>query len=468
MRRFTALWAGQLLSLTGTALTSFALAVWLYVDTDSVTHLALNYLMAFVPGIIVSPWAGAIVDRWSRKRVLVLSDTIGILATLSLAALYAAGGLEPWHIYVTTAVRSAMAAFQLPAFGATVAVLVPRHQVSRANGMVLFAQALSQVAAPVTAGFLLTAIDVSGVILLDCATFVVGVGVLAFIRIPSPRAAEVAPGDGGSLLGEARVGWRYILVHPTLRNLMLFYAALNFCVGFVDVLVTPIVIGFGSPAALGVVATVAGIGMVAGSAVMTIWGGPGRPGMSIIGMTAALGVGLCVGASRPQVVPVCVGAFVFMFSAAIINTNTRSIWTTEAAPELQGRVLALQNMVTTSTLSVAYLLAGPVAGVFEPLLTDDGPLAGTAGVLFGTGAGRGMALLLFLIGAVVVLIALAGMFSRTLRSITRPEPADATPDDASFGAAGELTSIGTVQVVEGVPAGNALDEQVDASQLREQ
>jgi MFS transporter, DHA3 family, macrolide efflux protein len=478
MRRFTVLWAGQLLSLTGSALTSFALAVWVYVDTGSVTQLALIYLMAFVPGICVSPWAGAVVDRWSRKRVLVLSDSIGILATLSLAVLYAAGSLEPWHIYVTTAVRSAMAAFQMPAFGATVAVLVRRDQVSRASGMVLFAQAVSQVAAPVMAGFLLTAIDVNGVILVDCATFVVGVGVLAFIRIPAPRAAEQDTPERGSLLSETREGWRYILAHHGLRDLMLFYAALNFCVGFVDVLVTPIVIGFASPAALGVVATVAGVGMVAGSAVMTIWGGPRRPGLSIVGMTAVLGVGLCLGAARPQVAMVCAGAFIFMFSAAIINTNTRAVWATEAAPHLQGRILASQNMVTTSTLSVAYLLAGPVAGgLFEPLLAEDGPLAGSVGVVFGTGAGRGMALLLFLVGAVVVLIAVTGLASPGLRAVTRPEPGADTQDDApaedasvdvSLAEDGELPRVGTVQVVEGVPAGLGLGEQVDARQLREQ
>jgi DHA3 family macrolide efflux protein-like MFS transporter len=428
VRNFVALWTGQLLSLTGSALTSFALAVWVYLETGSVTQLSLNYLLAFLPGVLLSPLAGAIVDRWSRKRVLVLADTAGVLATLALAALFAAGVLEPWHIYVTTAIRSAAAAFQVPAFGATVSVLVPPKRISQANAMVLFAQAVSQLAAPILAGYLLVTIDVSGIILIDCVTFVIGVGILAFIPIPGVTPAAVT-GPRQSLLSESRVGWQYIVRHRGLLHLMVFYAVLNFCVGFVDVLITPIVIGFASAAVLGVVGTVAGSGMVAGSIVMMVWGGPRRLGLSIAAMTGVLGVGLCFGAARPEVATVSLGAFVFMFSAAVINTNTRSIWLTEAPNELQGRVLALQNMVTTATLSVAYLLTGVIANrVFEPLLAGDGHLAGSAGALLGTGPGRGMALMLFTIGVVVILVAVAGLLDPHLRGLrTGTKPEDSVP-----------------------------------------
>ena len=148
MRTFTIIWLGQLVSLTGSGLTGFALGVWVFQRTGSVTQFALIALFTILPGLPLSPIAGALVDRWSRRWVMMLSDAGSGISTLAIALLFVTGKLEIWHIYVATAASSACSAFQWPAYAASVAMLVPKRQLGRANGMVQVSQAVSQAGSP--------------------------------------------------------------------------------------------------------------------------------------------------------------------------------------------------------------------------------------------------------------------------------------------------------------------------------
>lgn len=427
MRAFLVLWAGQFVSLVGSALTSFALGVWVFQETDSVTGLGVVYLLVFLPGILVAPFTGALVDRWDRRRPLLLSACGGIVVTLTIASLHGAGMLRPWHIYVTTAVTSVLTALQLPAFAATVSLLVARTQLGRANGLVLFAQAVSQIVGPLAGGFLIAAAGVRGVLLIDCVTFTVALLCLLSLRIPRPEATAAGSAGSGTLLGETRHSWRYIAQRPGLLHLLLFYALLNFAVGFVDVLITPLVLSFADTEALGTVLAVGGIGMVAGSALMSAWGGPRRRVHGVLGFSLGLGVALCVGALRANLALIGAAAFVFLFSSAVINASSRSIWQAKVEADLQGRVIALENMVATAPLPLAYLCAGPLTDhVFQPLMSPGGSLADSMGGLIGSGPGRGMALLLLLCGLAVVATTALAWLSPRLRRVDDELP-DAVP-----------------------------------------
>ncbi|MFF7338402.1 MFS transporter [Streptomyces sp. NPDC008163] len=427
MRTFLVLWCGQFASLIGSALTSFALGVWVFQQTGSVTGLGLVYLLTFLPGILVAPFTGALVDRWDRRKPLLLSVGGGVACTLVLATLYATDLLQPWHIYVTSAVTSVLTALQLPAFTATVSLLVPRAQLGRANGMVLFAQAVSQIVGPFAGGFLIAAVDLQGVVLVDCLSFALALGCLLTIRLPRPKATLEGSAGSGSLLGETAQSWRYITRRPGLLWLLVFYAVLNFAVGFVDVLITPLVLSFSETGALGTVMAVGGVGMVLGSVLMSVWGGPRRRIHGVLGFSLLLGLALTLGSLRANLVLIAGAAFVFLFCSAVINASSRSIWQTKVEPDMQGRVIALENMVATSSLPVAYLLAGPLTDhLFQPLMNADGALAHNVGALIGTGAGRGMALLLLGCGMTILLTAVAGYLHPRLRQVEEELP-DALP-----------------------------------------
>jgi MFS family permease len=422
MRRFAALCAGYLLSMTGTALTSFALTVWIFLETGSTIQFALSFMLTLLPGILLSPVAGALVDRWSRRAVLLASDAVGIVTTLGLALLFSTGLLEPWHVFITIAIRSGLRAFQVPALNSSVILLAPKEQVGRANGMVLLATAVSQTVAPVLGGVLLLTVELGGVLLIDCATFVVNVVILLLIRIPRPEVTEAGATGKGTLSGEVSQGWRYLSARRGLVALLVFYAALNLSVGFVDVLFTPLVLGMASAAALGMVLSIGGVGLVLGSSAMAVWGGPRRRIHGVAGFAFPLGLFLCLGAVRPSIPLVAVAVFGFMFCSMIIDGTSRSILQVEVEPDMQGRTFAAFNMATNATLFTGYLLAGPIAErVFEPLLREGGSLAGNVGKVLGVGTGRGTAFLVLLLGVAVIVTAAAGYLSPGLRSLQRQE-----------------------------------------------
>ncbi len=426
------LWCGQFVSLVGSALASFALGVYVFQRTGSVTSLGLVYLLVFVPSIVVSPIAGSLVDRWGRRRALLVSNVGAMAVALSLAALLATHTFAVWHVYAAVAASSVLSALQVPAFGSSVPLLVPKRHIGRANGMLLLASSISQVLAPVAAGFLLLVIKIQGIILVDCLSFGFAVLTLLVIRIPQPRredeAAEARP---ATLLGGFAEGWRYVTARRGLVGLLAFFVALNFGVGFVDVLVTPLVLAFASTGALGAVLSLGGVGMVLGSVVLSVWGGPRRRTTGVLGFSFLLGAAIVLGALRPSVPLVAVAAFVFLACSSIINGTYRSIWQTKVEPHLQGRVLALQNMIASSSLPVAYLLAGPLADrVFQPLVGRDHVRSDVLAMVVGNGAGRGFALLLLLMGGFIMVTALCGYLHPRLRHLEDELP-DVIPEVAA-------------------------------------
>jgi MFS family permease len=207
---FLLIWFGQLVSLIGSGLTGFALGVWVYLRTGSATQFALITLCASLPGILTSPLAGVLVDRWDRRLVMLLSDCVSGLCTLAFALLLFSGRLEIWHIYMTTGVSAAFGALHWPAYAAAVTMLVPPGQLGRASGMMQFAQAAARVFSPMVAGGLVGLLDIAGVLLIDLTTFLFALFTLLLVRVPAPSGRADVKGERNSLLKDAAYGWTYI------------------------------------------------------------------------------------------------------------------------------------------------------------------------------------------------------------------------------------------------------------------
>lgn len=414
MNVFILIWFGQLISLIGSGLTGFALGIWVYQHTGSVTDFALISLFTFLPSILLLPIAGAFVDRWNRRWALLAIDCGSGVSTLVIAVLFFTGGLEVWQIYIAVAASSMFSAFRWPAYNAAIAQLVPKQHLSRASGMVQFGQAISQLIAPVLAGVLVTKIQVQGVILIDFATFLFAFVTLLFVRIPKPKTTTESKEEKKSLLHETLYGWTYISTRPGLLGLLIFYSFTNFTLGIVEVLLTPLVLSFASTAVLGTVLSIGGSGMLLGSVVMSVWSGPKRRVYCVLGFTLLQGILLCVGGLRPSVPLIAAAAFVFLFSLPLILASSQAIWFSKVAPEVQGRVFAVQRTIGLSSLPFAYIMAGPLADrVFEPLLAVNGPLAKNIGLIIGVGSGRGIGLLFIVMGIFNLLaVAIAYLYPR--------------------------------------------------------
>jgi MFS family permease len=423
MRVFLLVWFGQLVSVVGSGLTGFALDVWVYQQTGSITQFALAFLFSHLPPLLLSSFAGAIVDRGDRRLWMIISDAAAGLSILALAPLILTGHLQVWHVYITTAIASAFSAFQSPAYEASIPLLVPKQYLSRANGLTHLSETLSMLLPPVLGGLLLVTIHLQGVILVDFITFIFAIAILFSVQFPKVPADASDATEKRSLFADVVYGWQYIIARPGLLGLLLFFAAANFVLAIVCVLLTPLVLSFASPTSLGMVLAIDGIGMLVGTLIISTWKGPSRQINSILGFHL-LG-GLCILATglRASVALIAVAAFLFAMGSPIINSASQFIWQTKVAPSVQGRVFAVERIIVCSLQPLAYILAGPLADrIFEPLMAENGPLAASIGQVIGVGPGRGVGLMFMAMGVLSVITTVAGYQYPRLRFVENELP----------------------------------------------
>ena len=240
---FTLVWIGQLISVLTTQMSGFALSIWIYERTNSATALGLSQVFFITPFLLISPIAGAMVDRYDRKWMMALSDLAAGVATLGVLVLQALGWLEVWHLYAAALLQGLGNAFQWPAYSAAITLMVPKEQLGRANGMMGLVEAGPAVIAPFAAGALLPLIGLTGVLTLDVATFVLAVSALLIVIIPPPPTSAVGAESRGSIWSEAAFGFRYIFARPGLLGLQLVFFTGNLLFGMIGTLAQPFVRG---------------------------------------------------------------------------------------------------------------------------------------------------------------------------------------------------------------------------------
>lgn len=422
MRTFLLVWAGQLVSVTGTALTGFSLQVWIYLETGSVTRLALVGLAYALPAVLLSPFAGVLADRIDRRLAMLGADVLAGLSTLALALLYFTGSLEVWHIYLLSGLGAIGNTLQVPAWMAAISLLVPKKHLGRANGLVMTSEAVSVVVAPAAAGALLVTLGLGAVLLTDAATFAVGVATLAVARFPlHPKAASA---EVPSIFGEMAAGWRYLRERGGLLGLLLIYAGVNFVLAFTNVLVIPLIVSFSSETSAGAVLSAAGLGMLAGSLAVSAWGGPkGRRIAWIMGGIAAAGAAVVVVGLRRSVLLIAAAYVVMSLLLPVVNTASQVVWQVKVPPGMQGRVFSLRRMLAQAASPLAIVLTGPLADrVFEPMFADGGSLSGSVGRVIGTGPGRGIGFMFLLAGLGTALMAALGWLNPRIRHLETEIP----------------------------------------------
>ena len=428
LRAFAVVWAGQLVSLVGSGLTRFALGVWVYDQTGSVTRFALIALFAHLPGLLLAPFAGALVDRWDRRWTMLGADAGAALATAGLAAVLWTGELAIWQVYVFVVVGSLCEAFHWPAYIASSTLVVPKRHLGRAGGMMQLGQALAGTLAPAPAAALLVAVGLRGVLLADLATFALAAASLLLVRIPRPPATGAGPAGRISLFRQALYGWSFIQERRGLLGLLAYFALMNLVLGAAMVLITPLVRSFATIAVWGVVVTVANGGLLTGAVAMSVHGGPRRRIHGVLGVGLLFGLGLALAGLRPDPYLVAGALAIALFAAPVINASSQAIWQSKVPPEIQGRVFAVRRLIAQFTAPVAYLAAGPLADrVFEPLLAPGGSLAGSVGRVLGVGEGRGIGLLFVVLGTLLALISVWGYLQPRVRRVEDELP-DALPD----------------------------------------
>ncbi|NWF69535.1 MAG: MFS transporter [Chloroflexi bacterium] len=419
MRAFLIVWFGQLVSMVGTGMTRFALIVWLWDRTQAAVPMTLMVVFAALPAVVLRLFAGVVVDRWDRRRLMIWGDLLAGLSTVALVLLYAQGSLQVWHVYASALVSGTASTFQSLAYTTTITTLIPKAHYPRASGLISLAHYATTIAAPLLAGLLITVIGVAGVLMIDVATFLFAVGTLLWVRFP-PRARAEHTENG--VWRNALFGFRYIAERPSLLGLLFITTLFTVMESLGYPLIAPLLLARtgGDEALLGLVQAVMGTGGVLGGAALVIWGGPKRRihglliGLLLTGILGdtLMGVG--------QVLPVwlvagfCLEVFIPMLVAA-----NDTIWRSKVPSEAQGRVFATTYLLMDIGEPLATLTGGLlVDSVFEPALRPGGSLAPLFGGLVGTGPGAGMGLVLLLCG---VLSASAGVWGYLFRPVRAVE-----------------------------------------------
>jgi len=418
MRGFTVVWVGQVVSLLGTAMTSFALMIWAWQETGTATALALVAFFAFLPTVIMMPFAGALVDRYDRRLMMIVSDSVAGCMTLVMLALNLWGLLRLWNVYALLVVSGAFQAFQFPSYSAAITMMVRKEDYGRASGMLSTAHDSSQVFAPIAAGMLIGIIGVSGIMAIDVGTFLFAITMVMLVSVPRPPQSEEGRAARKSLLKDATFGFHYIRERRPLLGLLSVFFAFNLMIVFGFIVMQPMILAEtgDDERILGLVMTMGGVGGVAGGVAMSVWGGPRRRvnGILLSMLAVALGGLFVLGLGRELVVW-AVGMFVAAFCIPIANGSSQAIWQSKVPPDVQGRVFSTRALIAFTGIPLSQLVAGPLADVaFEPAMRHaTGPLA----TLVGSGPGAGMSLMLVIsafLGAAVVAI---GYTSRNVRDV---------------------------------------------------
>ena len=447
MRIFSVIWFGQLVSTVSAGITSFALGIWLYQTTESVSMLALNMLFYTAPFVFLSPIAGLVADRWNRRVVMLLADLSAGLSMLVLFLLITSGNLAIWHIYVATIVTAAFTSFQWPAYSAAIPMLVPEKDLGRAGGMVQSAEAASYLLGPIIAGalFVLPTVGLRGILLIDFATLMVAVFTLMVVRLPlnDGNSEEM---EKESFWSQISAGWAYILGNPGLLGLTIYLGVIAFLGEFTLPLIEPLLLKITTPDIMGRSLSLMAVGMVIGLGVMTIWGGPKRrvQGVLIPGMLGGLAI-MLAGVS-PRLALITVAGFLYFMLWPIVQASNQALWQSRTPREVLGRVMATHNMVESSVQLVALGLAGPLADrVFEPLMREGGALSGSVGLIIGSGDGRGIGLFFIILGLLIAISSVVAYLIPVIRHVeASTDPAN--NDDASDGVPTSTpeTSISTI------------------------
>lgn len=433
IRTLLLIWVAHLVSMFGSGLTGFAMGVWIYQRTGSVTRFAFTILSMTVPGILVSPVAGWLVDRWNRRWVIILSDCGAALSVLAIALVLMVERFEIWHFYIALAISSVFSVFRELASTALIQMLVPKQHFGRVSGLMQMGYPATRIICPLVAGLLLGIIPIHSVILIDFCTFFVPIVTMIIVRIPTLKPSVEGQADRGSFWQGITSGWVFITARRGVLVMLLFFIILNFTMGLAHALYQPLLLSFTSAKVVGLIAMVGGCSVLTGSLVMSVWGGPKRRIRGIFGFGLLYGAGLIIAGLRESVPIIAVGFFVTIVGMPIIIGSMQAMWLSKTPPDLQGRVFAVWTMIVRASLPLAYLAAGPLADrVFNPLMAVGGPLAGSIGALIGVGPGRGIGLLYIATGILVVVTTTLTYLHPRFRLIEDELP-DAIADEAPAG-----------------------------------
>ncbi len=364
MRPFWTLWSGQAISLFGSQLVQFALIWWLTEETGSATVLAVASLMGLLPQVVLGPFIGVFVDRWSRRWVMLMADTAVAAVSILLAGLFYFGFVETWHILAILFIRSVGSSFHTSAMMATTTLMVPAKHLTQIQGVnQMLMGGMNIIAAPIGA-LLLAVLSIEGVLWLDALTAVCAIVPLFIITVPEPEKRGEDDADQ-SVWQDMKDGFLYVNDRRGILYLILMATTVNFLFAPAVAMLPLLVTDYFGGGALQFASTQSalGLGIVIGGVLLGVWGGFKSRIYTVLSSFAGLGVTfIVIGLVPPTGFLIALGAFfVSGMMSSMINGPIQAIMQVVIAPEFQGRVFSLLGSLALAVTPIGLILAGPIA-----------------------------------------------------------------------------------------------------------
>ena len=365
-KTFFIIWAGQAFSLLGSELVQFALVWYLTRQTGSASVLAFASFFALIPRVLISPFSGALVDRWNRQRVMIFADAAIAMSTLVLAGIFWLGKIQIWHIYTIMFIRSLGSGFHWPAMLASTSLMVPKEQLARVSGLNQTLRGVLGIIAPVAAALLLEFLPMAAIISIDVLTAMLAIFPFLLVVIPQPeKSSQDELAKPAQLWEDIKAGFKYLVTWKGMFYLILAATALNFLINpgftFIPLLVTSY---FGKGALdLSLLESAFSIGMIIGGILLSAWGGFEKKIYTILMGLIGMAAGMAILALTPVKLfyLAVAGMAIAGFMNPIVNGPIAAIIQTHSDPKMQGRIFSLLDSLVSAMMPVSMLIAAPVS-----------------------------------------------------------------------------------------------------------
>lgn len=397
LKDFLVLWSTQSISQLGSSITGFALTLWLYEQTGSSLSTAALTICSYGPYVLMSIFAGALTDRFSKKSSMLVCDVFAAICTMIVFVLYRTNSLMVWHLYILNMISGLMNTVQQPASEVALTLIMPKKYYQKTSGLRSLSSSLISVLNPLIATALYSLIGLNGVIAVDIGSFMIAFfTLLFFVEIPDKKNDKRE-----SVLVLAKEGLIFLRENPLVLTLLLFMSGVNLAASAFDAVLPGYVLPNpkGGTTVLGIVTSCSGVAMIVGSLVVSVLPKPkNRVKIIYLTMLFSLGTENFLLAFSREPLLWCVGQIIGWIVVPVMSANLDVILRTTIPVELQGRVYACRNTLQFFTIPIGLLIGGfMVDNICEPFMSVHGdfPILKT---LFGTGKGSGAALMMLILG----------------------------------------------------------------------
>jgi DHA3 family macrolide efflux protein-like MFS transporter len=419
---FTIMSVGEIISLIGSAMTEFGLAIWIWQKSGNATPFSILTTAFVVSSLIFSPLAGAFIDRWPRKRSLILPDLASAIVTLLTLVLYLYGKLSLPFLYVASFVSGAFNGFQWPAYSVTISAMLKKEEYGKANGLFSMTQSGPAFIAPALAGSLLPFIKLGGIMTVDLITFMAAFGAVLWVEIPENKRIQREV-KIKNVLKDSIFGFKYIYRVKPLLALLSVFLVMNFLLNTWMPLISPMILAkfHNSSVILGIVQSSFGAAGVVGGLLMTIWGGTKKKVYSLFIGIVISSLGMVLLGVVHTVLLVVVAVVVIGLTNVVINASSQAIWQSIVPLEIQGRVFAARRFIAQFVSIIPMALSGPFVDFYLADKINSSPALST---IFGAGKGGAIAFLASLSGAIIVIIGIGALFIPIIMNVEKIKPAE--------------------------------------------